>query len=61
MFFLEKMSKVEELLFFCRVDLACCIAVVEYIFNSIIWLKIVSNNINIFLAFCYLPPENSVF
>jgi hypothetical protein len=41
--------------------LASCIAVIENIFDSIIWLKIVSNNANIFLAFCYFPPDNSVF
>jgi hypothetical protein len=39
------------------------ISIVENIFDSIIWIKICTGNFNnvIYIASCYLPPENSVF
>ena len=61
--FTRKLIKGGGIVVFCKSCLSSNICIVENIYDCIIWIKL-STSIDkkdIFLAFCYLPPENSVF
>lgn len=61
--FPRKSIKGGGIVIYCKPHLSPYISIVENIYDSIIWCKILTNaeNKNIYIAMCYLPPENSVF
>ena len=60
--FPRKRGKGGGIVIFYRENLHTCLSVVENVHDCIIWLKLTQSGCeDIYVAFCYFPPENSTF
>ena len=62
--FPRRYGKGGGIVIFCKQDIAKHVHIVDNFFDSIIWMKLQPSNLiskPVFIAFSYLPPENSIF